>query len=88
MQTKQVSFTVDVVGRIWSGHTGTYSYHFVTFPGETAIRAKAGDFESITDYEVTRITAGGDWSHSWTRRKVIRAWQDEANRDIYLESVA
>ena len=58
MKTPEITtgFQVNVIGRAWGGFESTYQYHFNKLPTLQDIRSKAGDFESIDDYEIVKHT--------------------------------
>ena len=49
-------FQVNVIGQAWGGFESTYTYEFEKFPTLQDVRSKAGDFESVDDYEVIKST--------------------------------
>jgi hypothetical protein len=50
-----MTYTVVVVGHLWSGPLSSYEYEFYHEPTEAEIKAKAGDFQSVDDYQVTKV---------------------------------
>ena len=50
-------------------------------------KRSAGDFASLGDYCVIEITSGGDWKHSWTKRRVAREWKLATSEAWYAEAV-
>lgn len=87
-QNRHISFEVGVIGCAWQGFEATYLYTFDKFPTEKEITSKAGDFQSITDYQITRITTGGSWEYDWTRRAVVRDWSKPESEEKYWNATA
>lgn len=77
------AFHINLIGHIWSGHRAAYSYSVATMPDETAVSALAGDFQSIIDYAVVKVTRGGDWEHEWTKREIVKNWANPDSPDEY-----
>jgi hypothetical protein len=79
-------YVVDVIGYTWEGYVGTYTYDFSTLPTQYQITLKAGDFESILDYQtreekVIYYTDGRRLIH-----KTIDAWQKPDSEEKFLDS--
>ncbi len=77
-------YEVTVVGRIWEGHTCSYTYETAK-PIQTLEEANriAGDFACVTDFTTVEITDSvsgkpGDMTFS-TRRRVLRKFDDPKN---------
>jgi hypothetical protein len=81
------SFHLHVVGYTWQGFKSAYSYTVDT-PPKNIREAKqyAGDFESLTDFSVFRVVRGGSWDYDWTRRTVIKEWDDPTSIDTFAEA--
>lgn len=80
------SFHVNLIGRIWQGQIAAYSYVDSEMPKDArAVLALAGEFQSVIDYQVVKVTRGGEWSHEWTRRKVVREWTEDDSQDAYFD---
>lgn len=89
MARSNVAYRIEVLGYIWSGHRSTYTYNSQTAPKDAhAVKAMAGDFDSIADYAVVEVRRGGDWSHEWTKRKTVKQWDDMGSFDEFHASEA
>ena len=77
-------YQVRVIGATWEGFDATYSYEFDHVPTEAEVKQRAGDFQSIADYQVIEITRTGDWEREVTTRKVVRDWESEDSEDTYM----
>jgi hypothetical protein len=67
-------YRVDVVGNLWSGPEAVYTYSMEQDDEPTAaqIQRRAGDFECVTDYRITRFEPCPTCGHSLPA--VIRDW--------------
>jgi hypothetical protein len=77
-------YTVRLIGETWEGFTSSYEYTFRHEPTAEEIKSKAGDFQSITDYQVYRQRTVGTWESETTTRELIRNWQNENNAIAYV----
>lgn len=83
---ESVSYRVALIGVAWEGFTGTYEYSFDHEPTTEEVERRAGDFQSVTDYETVKITriqyTDGD------RRivKIVRPWQSQESIDLYCNA--
>jgi len=55
--SESTGYRVDVVGILWQGTEGSTSYTFSYLPTPEQITQRAGDFQSILDYQVTAVTS-------------------------------
>lgn len=80
------TYRLNLIGYTWSGHRASYAYNVNDVPKDAlAVKRIAVDFESVEDYEVVKVTHGGDWAHEWTKREIVRAWENETHADVYSE---
>lgn len=84
-QNRDMEYNIQVIGRIWSGPQSAYKYNVSIEPKEADISRIAGDFENVTDFQIIKITHGGDWDYQWTRRKVVRDWSDSNSTNTYSD---
>lgn len=81
-----VSYRVWIVGYTWEGFKSAYDYHFARIPTREEIERKAGDFQSVEDYQVyeTRTIHYTDGE----RRigKIVRDWTNPESSDFCCEA--
>lgn len=94
MKTAEINthYQVNVVGRMWQGSIGCYSYEFQSLPTLQDVRSKAGDFESVEDCEVIKSTSTFQPSESGYKRttetEIVRSWDTDVSAEIYLDCMA
>ena len=79
------TYRVYVIGQTWGGYKGTYSYTYDHLPTEQFIKARAGDFASLTDWQ---IVSERKIVYSDGERKIItkvRDWQLPDSGDFYCD---
>ena len=94
-------YSLNVRGYLWQGSEATYTYSdsprselhkrcVPIAPDMTAQQVKqyAGDFESITDWQITETIQTGDWRKSVTERNVVKDWKLEDSEEMFLSSMA
>lgn len=87
---RTVSYRVFVIGLTWAGYSATYTYDFEHSPTAQQIKAKAGDFQSLTDYAVHRITNITTFREDgYTNTKTVecvKVWNHPDSDDTFRES--
>ena len=81
-----VSYRVFLIGRAWGGFDGTYSYTFAHNPSESEVKAAAGDFESVEDFETQEVRT--IYYTDGERRivKTVRPWSNVESIDKYCDA--
>ena len=81
-----VSYRVFLIGRAWGGFDGTYSYTFAHNPSESEVKAAAGDFESVEDFETQEVRT--IYYTDGERRivKTVRPWSSVESFDKYCDA--
>jgi hypothetical protein len=72
-----ITYRVDLIGWAWGGFKGTYEYTFDHEPSAKEIRSRAGDFESIEDYQVTAEIRTQLADGYQLRHKTVEPWKRE-----------
>ena len=80
------TYRVYVIGYTWEGFKGTYSYTYDHEPTEQFIKARAGDFESLVDWQVVqhRKIMYSDGERTIVTK--VRDWQLEDSVDVYCDA--
>lgn len=81
-----VSFRVALIGTTWQGFVGTYSYTFNHAPSGEEVVARAGDFQSIHDYETVSVTLIQYTDGERRIVKVVRPWQLPDSVELYCDA--
>lgn len=81
-----VVYRVYLIGISWWGFGGTYSYSFDHLPTEDEITTKAGDFQSITDYEVEQRRTIHYTDGELNIIKIVRPWARVQSVDTYCDA--
>jgi hypothetical protein len=97
----QMSYTLNVRGRLWQGSEATYSYkdtprselHKRCVPispdmTEQQVRSYAGDFESVMDWQIIETIQSGDWHRRIVEHNVAKDWALEDSEEMFLSSMA
>ena len=86
-----MQYQIDVIGTLYSGHLGSYTYIEKELPGTlTGIKRLAGDFAIIKDYRITSevqdfIELSRHVTQAVVTTTVLRDWADPAHsEDIFL----
>jgi hypothetical protein len=83
---ESITYRVAIIGIAWEGFTGTYGYSFDHEPTAQEIKAKAGDFQSIVDYETMRVTHIRYTDGDRRIHKITQPWGREDSIDIYCDA--
>src|ERR1700690_90819 len=83
---ESTTYQVHVIGHAWGGFKGTYGYFFDHEPTEQEINAKAGDFESLIDWQI--ISVRTIQYNDGERRivSVVRDWHLSDSADFYCDA--
>ena len=86
-----MQYRIDVIGTLYSGHLGSYTYIEKELPGTlTGIKRLAGDFAIIKDYRITSeaqdfIELSRHVTQAVVTETVLRDWADpEHSQDVIL----
>lgn len=83
-------YSVTIVGWAWGGFTSSYRYEFDHLPTKHEIECRAGDFESVTDYEIeatehkVQVGKGGKVSTETITRRLVREFVKEDSADVVM----
>lgn len=80
------TYRVFVIGHAWGGFKGTYSYTYDHNPTEQFIKARAGDFESLIDWQIMahRRIVYSDGERTIVTK--VKDWQLEDSVDFYCDA--
>jgi hypothetical protein len=82
------SYTVKVVGNLWSGSPSTYSKNFTTKPEtHNQVKREFGDFDCINDYQVTEVkfdyVTEGKKFITTKIQEIIKDWDNEESEFLF-----
>jgi hypothetical protein len=86
-----MTYHVDVIGYMWQGGIGSYTYNFKTLPSESDVTRQAGDFSGLYDYRiVSHETITKQYDDDLTleiinRYKTVRDWESDDSDDMWLD---
>jgi|SRR6266851_68640 len=83
---QSTGYTVNIIGVTWEGYEGTYTYTFPYLPTQHQITQRAGDFQSIKDYETVAVTHTDYVDGYRVRRKIVDHWQHSESADQWTDS--
>ena len=87
------TYVMNVIGQLWMGGLAAYTYQ-IRDPSkdedpEQKLLLQASDFQSLKDYEITRITktikGKGNRTAITIDEEIIKDWDSEENHILYCE---
>jgi len=80
---------LQVIGLTWQGFESSYSYSVPErIQTDAEVRRFAGDFSSITDWQLIQTTRhdrqGKNWREARIRTTVLRPWQKKMSASKFL----
>lgn len=83
-------YTTSVIGRAWAGFKATYQYKTDNFPQN--IKALAGDFQEVLDYQVDKtsftLRVEQNKTITTTTVEIIRPWEHQESEDFFIDCAA
>jgi hypothetical protein len=80
---ESVSYHTYLIGIAWAGFEGTYDYQFDHAPTAEEVKAKAGDFQAIMDFETQAVRTIRYTDGERRIVKTVRPWANEDSVDKY-----
>jgi hypothetical protein len=80
VKTTETKYTVDVVGKAWSGHQIGMSFDFDHPPTDEEIKARTGDFEKAYDWRITE-------TKTVTEHSTTLDWYSEHSEDLFADAM-
>lgn len=84
--SQSTGYRVDVIGTTWAGYESTYTYTFPYLPDATKINLRAGDFQSVDDYQITAVTRVEYVDGHRVRFDVVCEWAKDDSADKFAEA--
>lgn len=84
-------YTVNVIGKLWSGQIGSYTRNFTAPPQDIGqVKMGCGDFDSIEDYQMLEISfehkTEGNKFITINTKEIIKDWWNQENEFIFLDN--
>lgn len=78
-------YQIRVIGQLWGTGRAGYTYTSNVLLNSAAVRSLAGDFRDVDDYEITKIERGGSWENSYTKRNIVRPWENPEDAQAFFD---
>lgn len=84
--SESTGYRVDLIGVTWEGIEGAYTYTFPYLPTQHQVTLRAGDFQLVTDFQITAVTNTQYVDGYRVRRKVVDKWEHEESEEKWSDA--